>query len=63
MARANAHFLDQSLGGFPGGSELKDLPAVPEAQVWSLGQEDLLYKGMATHSSIFALENSMGRGA
>ena len=25
-----------------------------EAQVWPLGQEDLLEKGMATHSSIFA---------
>ena len=25
-----------------------------ETQVWSLDQEDLLEKGMATHSSIFA---------
>ena len=27
-----------------------------EARVWSLGQEDPLEKGMATHSSILALE-------
>ena len=31
----------------------KNLPAVKEIQVWSLGQEDL-EKGMATHSSILA---------
>ena len=31
---------------------VKDLPAVWEAWVWSLGQEDLLEKEMATHSSI-----------
>ena len=34
-----------------------------ETQVWSLGWEDLLEKGMATHSSISGLENSMDRGA
>ena len=28
----------------------------------SLGWEDPLEEGMATHSSIFCLENSMGRG-
>ena len=27
-----------------------------ETQVWSLGQEDLLEKELATHNSIFALE-------
>ena len=31
---------------------VKDLPAVWEAWVWSLGREDLLEKEMATHSSI-----------
>ena len=31
---------------------VKDLPAVQETQVQSLGWEDLLEKGMATHSSI-----------
>ena len=33
---------------------VKNLPAVQESQVRSLGQEDPLEKGMATHSSIFA---------
>ena len=33
---------------------VKCLPAVWETQVWSLGQEDPLKKGMATHSSILA---------
>ena len=33
---------------------LKNLPAMWETQVWSLGQEDPLEKGMATHSSILA---------
>ena len=32
-------------------------------QVQSLGQEDPLEEEMATHSSIFALENPMDRGA
>ena len=31
---------------------VKNLPAIQETQVWSLGQEDPLEKGMATHSSI-----------
>ena len=33
---------------------VKDLPAMQEAQVPSLGWEDTLEKGMATHSSILA---------
>ena len=33
---------------------LKSPPAVQETQVRSLGQEDPLEKGMATHSSILA---------
>ena len=33
---------------------VKNLPRVPETQVPSLGQEDPLEKGMATHSSILA---------
>ena len=33
---------------------LKDLPAMQETQVRSLGQEDPLEKEMATHSSILA---------
>ena len=45
--------------GFPGGSVVKNLPAVQETQatrVGSLGQEDPLEKEMATHSSILAWE-------
>ena len=33
---------------------IKNLPAVQEAPVRSLGREDPLEKGMATHSSILA---------
>ena len=42
---------------------IKHLPAMQETQVWFLGQEDPLKKRMATHSSIFAMENPMDRGA
>ena len=42
------------LFGFPGGSAVKNLPAVQETQVLSLGWEDLLEVGMATPSSILA---------
>ena len=42
--------------GFPGTSVVKNLPAVQEARVQSLGWEDPLKKGMATHSSILAWE-------
>ena len=34
--------------GFPGGSLVKNLPAVQEMQVQSLGREDPLEKEMAT---------------
>ena len=33
---------------------VKNLPTMQEMQVWSLGQEDPLDKGMATHSSILS---------
>ena len=33
---------------------VKNPPGMQETQVQSLGQEDLLEKGMATHSSILA---------
>ena len=36
------------------GHTVKNLPEIQETQVWSLGQEDPLEKGMATHSSILA---------
>ena len=37
-----------------GGSMVKNLPAIQEAQVQRLGQEDSLEEGMPTHSSILA---------
>ena len=40
--------------GFPGISVVKNLPAIQETWVQSLGREDPLEKGMATHSSILA---------
>ena len=40
--------------GVPSGSVVKNLPAMQETQVRSLGQEDPLRKGMATHSSVTA---------
>ena len=35
---------------------IKNPPAMQETWVWSLGQEDPLQKGMATHSNILAWE-------
>ena len=40
--------------GFPGGSVVKNLPEMQETWVRSLGGEDPLEMGMATHSSILA---------
>ena len=40
--------------GFPGGSVVKNLPTMQEMCVWSLGREDPLEEGTATHSSILA---------
>ena len=42
------------LRGFPGGSDGKESPALQETQIQSLGGEDPLERGMATHSSILA---------
>ena len=42
--------------GFLGGSVVKNLPAMQETQVPSLGWEDPLKEEMATHSSILAWE-------
>ena len=41
---------------FPGGLAVKNLSAMHETQVRSLGQEDPLEAEMATHSSILAWE-------
>ena len=40
--------------GFQDGSVVKNLPAMQETWVWSLGQEDPLEKEMATHFNILA---------
>ena len=40
--------------GFPGGSDVKNLPAMQKTWVQSLGQEDPLENRMANHSSILA---------
>ena len=42
---------------FPGGTGLKNLPAIAEMQIQCLGQEDSLKKEMTTHSSILAGES------
>ena len=42
--------------GFSGGLVVKNLPAMQEMQVQSLGWKNPLEKEMATHSSIFAWE-------
>jgi len=52
----NFHLVTTILG-FPGGSEVKNLPAMQELwerRVRSLGWEDPLNKKMATHSNILA---------
>ena len=40
--------------GFPGGLAVKNLPVMQEIQVLSLGWEDPLEEGMATHSRTLA---------
>ena len=42
--------------GFPGGSVVRNLPAMQETWFQSLGWEDPLEKEVATHSSILAWE-------
>ena len=54
VALKNNCVCAQLCSGFRGGSDDKYLPAIQETLVWSLGQEDLLEKEMATHSSILA---------
>ena len=44
------------VGGFLGGSVVKNPPAMQKMQVLSLGWKDPMEMEMATHSSIFAWE-------
>ena len=46
--------LLSSLMGFPGDSVVKNLPAIQETRVRSMGREDPLEEEMATHFSILA---------
>ena len=39
---------------FPVAQTVKNVSEVQETRIWSLGQEDPLEKGIATHSSILA---------
>ena len=47
----------------PRAKVVKNLHAMQDTQVWSLGWEDPLEKGMATHSSIPAWRIPIDRGA
>ena len=40
--------------GFPEGSAVKNLPAMQETRIQSVGQEDPLEKEMATHFGVLA---------
>ena len=51
----NSKYLTVIFRGFPGVSVVKNLPSMWETWVLSLGQEDPLEKGKATHSSILDL--------
>ena len=46
---------------FPGGTNIKNVPAIQKTQVQFPGKEDPLEKGTATHYNI-AAENPMDRG-
>ena len=54
LSFANIFFIFCKDNNFPGGSEVKHLPAMWETRVWPLGWEDSLEKEMATHSSTVA---------
>ena len=53
--------LFHSIRGFPVGSDAKESAVMQGTQVWSLGWEDSLEKGMATHFIILAWRIPMER--
>ena len=57
------HPLSVLLGASLVAQMIKNLPAMWETWVQSLGWEDLLEEGMAVHSSILAWRIAMDRGA
>ena len=53
-------YLYEVMWSFPGGSVVKNLPAMQELQetrVWSMSREDPLVESMATQSSILLTVN------
>ena len=54
VAKSQTGLSDFHFHFHPGGSVVKNLPATWEAWVQSLGWEDPLEKGTATHSTILA---------
>ena len=54
MLRRLCQCYNSSILGFPGGSVVKNLPAMQETRGRSLDWEDPLEKEMATHSSVLA---------
>ena len=53
-AKTKDGFVRYKLKGFPGGSVVKNLSAMQETGVRSLGGKDLLGREMATHRGILA---------
>ena len=54
MTEDNFYFNYIKKQDFPVAQMVKNLPSVQETRVHSLGREDPLEKGMASHSSILA---------
>ena len=61
--KINTTILCNLYQSFPVAQTVKKLPAMQESWVRSLGWEDPLKEGMATHSSILAWKIFMDRGA
>ena len=59
----NLMFCNENLQASPVALLVKNLPAMQEMQVLSLGAEDPLEENMATHSSILVWKIPMDRGA
>ena len=59
----NGTWVVVSFPGFPGGSLVKNLPAMQKTWVRTLSWEDPLEEDMATHSSILAWRIPMDKGA
>ena len=58
----HTHTHTHTHGGFPGGSDGKESPTMQEIHVQSLGWEDPLEEGTATHSNILVWRTPMDIG-